>query len=105
MMMKCAGRLKNAFANLSHHNLIFDQHRQTYSSRTSVRWPSQKSCSLKQLLLLTGCLGQVGKERLEAGGKPLHTLMDICQSLQVTDVTQDLILGDQLVPEVPREHL
>lgn len=55
--------------------------------------------------LLTLCLGQDGEECLEASGKPLHALVDIGQSLQVADVTQDLILGDQLVSEVPGQHL
>lgn len=55
--------------------------------------------------LLTLCLGQVGEERLEASGEPLHALVEIGQSLQVADVTQDLILGDQLVSEVPGQHL
>lgn len=55
--------------------------------------------------LLTGGLGQVGEERLEATGKPLHALMKVGQSLQVTDVTQDLILGDQFVSQVPSQHL
>lgn len=55
--------------------------------------------------LLTGGMGQVGEERLEATGKPLHALMKVGQSLQVTDVTQDLILGDQFVSQVPSQHL
>lgn len=46
---------------------------------------------------LTGGLRQVGEEHLEANGEPLHALMKVGQSLQVADVTQDLILRDQLV--------
>lgn len=37
---------------------------------------------------------QIGEECLEATGKPLHALMKVGKSLQVTDVTEDLILGD-----------
>lgn len=48
---------------------------------------------------------QVGEEGLQATGEPLHALMEVGQSLQVTDVAQDLVLGDQLVSEVPGEHL
>lgn len=54
---------------------------------------------------LTRGLGQVGEERLKPTSEPLHALMKVCQSLQITDVTQDLILGDQLVSEVPSQHL
>lgn len=50
-------------------------------------------------------MGQVGEERLKPTSEPLHALMEVSQSLQITDVTQDLILGDQLVSEVPSQHL
>lgn len=55
--------------------------------------------------LLTGCLGQVGEEGLKAAGKPLHALMKVGQSFQVTDITKDLILGDQLVSKVASQDL
>lgn len=54
---------------------------------------------------LTRGMGQVGEERLKPTSEPLHALMEVGQSLQITDVTQDLILGDQLVSEVPSQHL
>lgn len=57
------------------------------------------------LSLLTGGVGQAGEEGLEAGGQPLHALVQVGQSLQVTDVAQDLVLRDQLVSEVARQHL
>lgn len=46
------------------------------------------------LLLLTGQVRKIGKESLEAASEPLHALMNVGQSLQVTDISQDLILGD-----------
>lgn len=54
---------------------------------------------------LTLRLRQGGEEGLEAGGQPLHALVQVGQSLQVADVTQDLVLGDQLVAQVPGQHL
>ena len=44
--------------------------------------------------VLTGSMRQVGEEGLEATGQPLHALVKVGQSLEVTDVTKDLILGD-----------
>lgn len=43
---------------------------------------------------LTGCVRQCGEERLEATGKPFHALVKVGQCLEVTDITQDLILWD-----------
>lgn len=48
---------------------------------------------------------QGGEEGLEAAGEPLHALVQVGQSLQVADITQDLVLGDQLVAQVPGQHL
>lgn len=80
--------------------VIVFKHVGMLSCQFSRQWPPQPSDTS-----LTLCLRQGGEEGLEAGGEPLHALVQVGQSLQVADVTQDLVLGDQLVPQVPGQHL
>lgn len=67
--------------------------------------PSSQTYTGYTVHTLTGALGQVAEEAPEAGGEPLHALLQVSESLQITDVPQNLILWNQLITQIPCQHL
>lgn len=66
---------------------------------------AEPSSQTNTVHILTGALGQVAEEAPEAGGEPLHALLQVSESLQITDVPQNLILWNQLITQIPCQNL
>lgn len=85
-------RKKNKLENLWTHKTLWHTFTGQASSQTHEH-------------TLTRALGQVAEETPEAGGEPLHALLQVSESLQITDVPQNLILRNQLITQIPRQNL